>query len=66
MTNWKGCGRKRSWPGSKVSPGIRLEGLRKATKNQSGQPACGSIFEPRTSQILERSAGHSTTTFGNS
>jgi hypothetical protein len=28
MMNWKGCGRKRTWPNFKVLPGILLEGLR--------------------------------------
>jgi hypothetical protein len=31
--NWKGCGRKRSWPYSRCYPGIYLEGLLKTTKN---------------------------------
>jgi hypothetical protein len=33
--NWKGCGRKRSWPNKRHYPGIFLEGLRKSTKNLS-------------------------------
>jgi hypothetical protein len=33
--NWKGCGRKRSWPNLRYYPGICLEGLRKTTKNLS-------------------------------
>jgi hypothetical protein len=33
--NWKGCGRKWSWPNLKYYPGICLEGLRKATKTLS-------------------------------
>jgi len=34
MMNWKGFGRKRSWPNFKVAyyPGNRLQGLRKLTK----------------------------------
>jgi hypothetical protein len=32
--NWKGCGRKRSWPNLRYYPGICL-GLRKTTKNLS-------------------------------
>jgi hypothetical protein len=27
--NWKGCGRKKSWPNLRYYPGICLEGLRK-------------------------------------
>jgi hypothetical protein len=34
MTNWKGCGRKRSWPNLRYSPGIFLEN-RKITKKLS-------------------------------
>jgi hypothetical protein len=30
--NWKGCGRKRSWPDVRYFPGICLEGVRKTTK----------------------------------
>jgi hypothetical protein len=33
--DWKGCGRKRSWPNLKYYLGIGLEGLRKTTKNLS-------------------------------
>jgi hypothetical protein len=33
--NWKGCGRKRSWPNFRYYPGIFLEGLKKTTKNLS-------------------------------
>jgi hypothetical protein len=33
--NWKGCGRKRSWPNLRYYPGICLEGLTKTTKNLS-------------------------------
>jgi hypothetical protein len=33
MVNWKGCGRKRSWPKLRYYPGICLEGPRKTTKN---------------------------------
>jgi hypothetical protein len=31
--NWKGYGRKRSWPNLRQYPGIFLEGLREITKN---------------------------------
>jgi hypothetical protein len=32
MLNWKGCGRKWSWPNLRCYPDIFLEGLRKSTK----------------------------------
>jgi hypothetical protein len=35
MMNWKGHGRKRSWPNLKLYPVVCLEGLRKPTKNLS-------------------------------
>jgi hypothetical protein len=34
--NWKGCGRKRSWPNLRYFPSICLEGLR-TTKNTVSQ-----------------------------
>jgi hypothetical protein len=34
--NWKGCGRKRSWPILMYYLGICLEGLRKTTKLSVG------------------------------
>jgi hypothetical protein len=33
MKNWKGFGRKWSWPNLRYYPGIHLEGLRKTTEN---------------------------------
>jgi hypothetical protein len=33
--NWKGCGRKRSWPNLIYYPGIYLQELRKPTKDLS-------------------------------
>jgi hypothetical protein len=33
--NWKGCGRKRSWPNLRYYSGICQERLRKTTKNLS-------------------------------
>jgi hypothetical protein len=33
MMNWKGCGKKWSWPNLRHYPAICLEGLRKTTKN---------------------------------
>jgi hypothetical protein len=35
MMNWKGGGRKRSWPNFRYNPSICLEGLRKSTKRIS-------------------------------
>jgi hypothetical protein len=35
MLNWKGFGRKWSWPNLRSNPGICIEGLRKTTKNLS-------------------------------
>jgi hypothetical protein len=32
MTNWKGYGRKKSWPNLRYYPGIFLDRLRKTTK----------------------------------
>jgi hypothetical protein len=32
MMNWKGCGRKWSWPNVRCCTGICLEGLKKKTK----------------------------------
>jgi hypothetical protein len=32
MMNFKGCGRRRSWPNLRYYPDICLEGLRKTTK----------------------------------
>jgi hypothetical protein len=49
----------------RYSHGIRLEGLRKTTKNlnQDGRSP-GPRFEPGTTQIQSRSVNYSTTTFG--
>jgi hypothetical protein len=46
MMNWKGCGRKRSWPNLTCYPGICPEGLRKPLK-PSSQDSWS--LEPRTS-----------------
>jgi hypothetical protein len=35
MMNWKGCGRKPSWPNVSSNPDICPEGPRKTTKNLS-------------------------------
>jgi hypothetical protein len=66
MINWKGFGRKRSWPNFNYYLVIRLEGLNKTTKktNQDSRSS-GPRFDPRTSRIESRSFNHSTTTFGN-
>jgi hypothetical protein len=46
-------------------PGIRVEGLRKTTKNlNQDSRSPGSRFEAGTSQIRSRTINHSTTTFG--
>jgi hypothetical protein len=39
IVNWKGCGRKRSWPNSRYYPGIWLEGLRKISVRIAGLQA---------------------------
>jgi hypothetical protein len=42
MINWKGCGRKRSWPNLRYYPGICPERLRKTTEilsNDSQSPS---------------------------
>jgi hypothetical protein len=47
MINWKGGGRKRSWPISRYCPRILLEGLKKTTKTRSrGNPSSGSESHP--------------------
>jgi hypothetical protein len=60
MKTWIGFVRK--WIVA-YNPGIRLERLRKITKNSSGWPVSGLSFEPRTSEIRGRIANHSTATF---
>jgi hypothetical protein len=35
MMNWKGCGRRQSWPNLRYYPGSCLEGLRKTAKTLS-------------------------------
>jgi hypothetical protein len=61
--NWKGRGRKRSWPNLKYFCGIRLEILRKPMKN-SQQPVSGSRFEAGISRIRSKSADNYTATLG--
>jgi hypothetical protein len=55
--NWKGYGRKRSWPNLKYGPRICLEGLRKTTKTSVKYEVSGPRSEPRTTQIPSRSDG---------
>jgi hypothetical protein len=45
--NWKGCGRKRSWPNLRYYLTICLDGLRKTTKylSQDGQSP-GLVLNP--------------------
>jgi hypothetical protein len=63
MMNWKGSGRKRSWPNFKVlSQHFPADTEENHEKHQSGSP--GPRFEPETSRIRNRSINHSTTTFG--
>jgi hypothetical protein len=53
MVNWKGYGRKKSWPSLRYYPIICLEGLRKTTKDLSQDtwpqvpPEYGLISRPR-------------------
>jgi hypothetical protein len=64
MMNWKGFGRKRSWPNFKVlsrhSPGRTEENH----ENNQDSWLSGPTFEPRTSRIRSRSVSHWTMTFG--
>jgi hypothetical protein len=63
--NWKGFGRKWSWPNFKVLTRHSPEGTEKTMKdlNQDSRSP-GMRIEPGTSQIRSRSVNHSTTTFG--
>jgi hypothetical protein len=47
--NWKGCGRKRSWPNLRYWPGTSLQILRETNTGQDSRSA-GPRFEPRTSE----------------
>jgi hypothetical protein len=40
MVNWKGCGRKHSWPNLRYYPKICQEGLRENMKNFSQDSQC--------------------------
>jgi hypothetical protein len=64
MVNWKGFGKKRSWPNFKIYPGILLEILRKITKNLAGEPLSGPRLNPETFRARSRNFKHSKTTFG--
>jgi hypothetical protein len=60
MMNWKGCGRKRSWPNLKV--------LYRNFHGGTGKTSTASVrtesrFEFLTSRMRSKSANHSTTTF---
>jgi hypothetical protein len=59
MMNRKGFGRKRSWPSLMCYASIRLEGLRKTTKNLiSIVQSLGPRFEPGTSRIWSMRVNH--------
>jgi hypothetical protein len=64
MMNWKGFGRKWSWPNFKVLYQHFFGGTkRNHEKLQSGYPVSGSRIEAETSRTRSRSVNHSTTTF---
>jgi hypothetical protein len=53
--NWKGTGRKRTWPSLSYSQASSGEELRKITKGKlSEYPIFGPRFEPVTSRICSR------------
>jgi hypothetical protein len=60
MINWKGIEWRQPWSNLRYSSSIGLEGLRKITKTQSGQPVSRPRFEPRSSQIRNSSVNHTT------
>jgi hypothetical protein len=57
--NWKGCGRKRSWPNCMLISRHSLGG----TGEKHEKPVCGQRFEPGTSLIRRRRVNHWTTKF---
>jgi hypothetical protein len=57
MMNWKGSGRKQSWPNLRYYPAISLEELKKTTKASLSIALLGPRFEPGTSRIGSRSVG---------
>jgi hypothetical protein len=63
--NWKWFGRKRLWRVLRYYRGIRLQGLKKNTRNLSRDSRLlGPRSEAGTSRIRSRNINHSTTTFG--
>jgi hypothetical protein len=42
--NWKGYGRKQSWPSLRYYPSIFVEELRKTTNPQAGYPVKMAVF----------------------
>jgi hypothetical protein len=65
MMNGKGCGRKLSWPKIRYYPSICLDGLKKTMKKPQVR-IDGLQVEIciATSEIRNKNANHSTTTFG--
>jgi hypothetical protein len=63
--NWKGFGRKRSWPNFKVISRNSLGGTEENYENlNQGSRSPDPRFEPGISRIRSKSVNHSTTTFG--
>jgi hypothetical protein len=60
--NWKGCGRKRSWP----NPAFAWRDLETLRKTSIRIVRPRARFEPGTSRIRTRSVNHLTTKFGKS
>jgi hypothetical protein len=59
MMNWKGFGRKQSWPNFKVlSQSLHGGTDENHEKTQSGQLSLELIFDPETSRIQSRSVIH--------
>jgi hypothetical protein len=64
MMNWKGFGRRRSWPNLRYFPGICLKNEKNHEKHKWGLPVSGPRFQPGTSRIRSRSVNQSNTTLG--
>jgi hypothetical protein len=65
IMTWKGFGRKMSWRNFKVLSQNSSGGTEKKRGNPNQDSrSSGPIFEPESSRIRNRSANHSTTTFG--
>jgi hypothetical protein len=66
MMNWKGFGRRRSWPNfnvlSRHSPGGTEKNYEKICQ---GIRSSGPRFEPGTSRLRSKNVNHSTTMFDN-